>query len=383
MRESKRVDLLATFRSHQTLNPDPACSLRIQATPGIEAEHAARELSSVTGPGLDLKRNTSQGAVCFELIGSYTALLRFVEGETTSSKPGGVRHAAAEAIRNWKRREFELELPRDRCWRLGEGASILGILNTTPDSFSDGAQFLEVDAAIAHGLKMLEDGADAIDVGGESTRPGSASVHQDDEISRVAPVIAGLRRLTDCPISIDTSKAEVARVALEEGADIINDVTGLTGDEGMAALAAHRRVPVVIMHMRGTPQTMQDDPRYDDPVGEILRWLRDRRRAVEAEGIDPGRTILDPGIGFGKRSKDNLALIRDVNEFRSLGSPVLIGLSRKSFLGKLLGRSVEDREAGTLVANSFCALGGVSIIRTHHIPNAREMSKVLAALRPS
>lgn len=197
----------------------------------------------------------------------------------------------------------------------------------------------------------------------------------------MAPVVAGLRKITDHPISVDTSKREVARVALEEGADIVNDVTALEGDPGMVSLLRDRPVPVVLMHKKGEPLTMQDDPRYDDATAEILMYLARRLLDVEAAGIARERTLVDPGIGFGKRSRDNLALLRNANEFCSLGRPLLVGLSRKSFLGRVLGKSVGDREAGTLVANTLAVLHGASVIRTHNIPNARELKRLLAAVR--
>ena len=273
---------------------------------------------------------------------------------------------------------YALELPGGRTWSLGGRVQILGILKTTPDSFSDGGLRTDPEIAVRYALEMIEDGADAIDVGGESTRPGAEPVPVDEEIRRVVPVIAGIRRHdSGVPISVDTFKASVARAALDEGADIVNDVTALEGDSDMVTLLRDRPVPVVLMHMQGDPSTMQVNPSYEDVVAEIVRYLSDRIETVEREGISRNRVIVDPGFGFGKRSDDNLGLLRNIREFAKLGCPVLVGLSRKSFLGSLLGKTVEDREAGTLVANTVATLAGASIIRTHHVPNARELARVL------
>ena len=290
---------------------------------------------------------------------------------------GELRESMRRAFERWSSDSHVLDLPRDRTWHLGRRVQILGILNATPDSFSDGVLYDTKQAAVRHALQMLEDGADAIDVGGESTRPGSRPVPADEEIRRVGPVIAAIRQHSDVPISVDTSKASVARVALDEGADIVNDVTALEGDSDMVALLRDRPVPVVLMHMRGTPRTMQDAPHYDDATAEILAYLDLRLRQLEAQGISRERLVVDPGFGFGKRSVDNLGLLKNVNEFKSLGRPVLVGLSRKSFLGKVLGKSVEEREAGTLVANTLATLAGASIVRSHHVSNAREMARLL------
>ncbi len=383
--------LLVTFRSQAGPSARPPCALRIQIPEGEDVVLVENFLAGAVQGPVELRSVAVPDGVCFEIVGSYRSILDLLAVDEALEDVGQpassgtvkqrLRTAALAALRSWHRLDYHLELPGRREWRLGDGPAIMGILNVTPDSFSDGGRHLDPEHAIEHGVRLVEEGADVIDVGGESTRPGSSPVSADEEIRRVRPVVAGLRKRIDCPISIDTSKAEVARVALDEGADIVNDVTALAGDPEMAALVRERGVPAVLMHMRGRPATMQDDPRYVDPVAEILRYLARRLVELRELGIDPQRTIIDPGIGFGKRSGDNLELIRGINEFRSLGRPVLIGVSRKSFLGKLLGRSVEEREAGTLVANTYCALAGVAILRTHDVRNAREMKKLLAALR--
>ncbi|GAA5508132.1 dihydropteroate synthase [Novipirellula caenicola] len=266
----------------------------------------------------------------------------------------------------------------DRCdhWdigarqlRFGRIPLVMGILNVTPDSFSDGGRHQCVDVAVDVALQMQSDGAAIIDIGGESTRPYSDAVDCQEEITRVIPVIEKLKssgQLT-IPISIDTSKAEVARRALDAGAEIINDVTGLEGDPAMAAIASERGVGVCVMHMQGTPQTMQNDPSYDDVVGEIEAYLRERLRWCERSGIRRDRVCLDPGIGFGKTHEHNLMLLRATRRFVQLGSPLLIGHSRKGFIGHRIGDKNADRTAGTLGVSLAMAVAGAQVIRVHDV----------------
>jgi dihydropteroate synthase len=247
----------------------------------------------------------------------------------------------------------------------------MGILNVTPDSFSDGGQFLDVDAAVARGRALVAEGADLVDVGGESTRPGAAAVSEAEEIARVLPVI---RRLVDelavC-VSIDTRKACVARAAIEAGAEIINDVSGC-GDPEMIDVAASTGAGVCVMHMQGTPETMQQNPQYQDVVGEVREYLRGRRDALVAGGVELERICLDPGIGFGKTHEHNLALLRNCHELHALGCPVLVGHSRKSFLGKLLGDHAADRTQATVGVALSLAGQGVQILRVHDVRPVRE-----------
>lgn len=261
-------------------------------------------------------------------------------------------------------------MPRWRTPRrtldLTRRGAIMGVLNVTPDSFSDGGQFVDPDRAAAHALAMAADGAAIIDVGGESTRPGAASVSPAEEIARVVPVIERIRARAEILISIDTNKAAVARAAMEAGADIINDVTALAGDPGMPRVARETGAGVVLMHMLGTPATMQLDPRYDDVVGEVRDFLRQRFDAAVASGIDPERMALDPGIGFGKTPAHNLALLRRCGEFGIAGRPVLIGVSRKSFLGRVVGTSdLGDRFWPGVALTSFCRERGARLFRVH------------------
>ncbi len=250
--------------------------------------------------------------------------------------------------------------------------AILGILNVTPDSFSDGGRFGRVAHAVAHARAMVADGADAIDVGGESTRPGASPVGEAEELRRVLPVIRGIRGLV--PISIDTTKAAVAAAALEAGAAIVNDVSGATLDPGMLGVVARHGAGIILMHRRGTPQTMQRLARYRDVVAEVKRFLSARIEAALAAGIQPGAIAVDPGIGFAKTLRHNLALLAHTSEIAALGFPVVVGVSRKGFLGKLLGQPPEKRVEGTLAASLIAVAGGARGIRVHDVaPMARAL----------
>jgi len=243
---------------------------------------------------------------------------------------------------------------------------VMGILNVTPDSFSDGGHFFAQDAALKQAKQMVADGAAIIDVGGESTRPGAAIVPVEEEIARVVPVIEAIQSELAVPISIDTSKPEVMRAAVSAGAGLINDVQALRV-EGALAAAVDLAVPVCLMHAQGTPQTMQDDPRYEAVVDEVMAFLLERVAVCEAAGIDKSQLILDPGFGFGKRAKHNLRLMKYLNRLVALDLPVLIGVSRKSIIGKLLNVTVEERLAGSLALASIAVWQGAKIVRTHDV----------------
>lgn len=255
---------------------------------------------------------------------------------------------------------------------LGHRTCIMGILNVTPDSFSDGGKFFNFQHAINRAKQMVEEGADIIDIGGESSRPNAAPVSSDEEIRRVVPVVEELVKHINVPISVDTVKAEVARRALDAGAAIINDITALTGDPDMAKVVADYDVPVVLMHMKGTPGTMQNSPSYEDPVGEISAYLRDAITRAEAAGIAREKIIVDPGIGFGKTLGHNYTILKHLKNFEALGVPILMGTSRKSFIRKTLeenGREVpmEEIELGTQATVSASILGGAHIVRVHDV----------------
>jgi dihydropteroate synthase len=248
----------------------------------------------------------------------------------------------------------------------------MGILNVTPDSFSDGGEVTDRDAAVKKGLRLIEQGADILDIGGESTRPGSDPVPLEEELRRVVPVVEQLANQTDVPISVDTTKAEVARQSLAAGAAIINDISGLTFDPEMIPLAAETGAGVICMHIQGTPQTMQDNPTYDDVVVDLKIWFQERLQELLSAGIEPGSIVLDPGIGFGKTAEHNLQILSHIREFQDLGYPVLIGHSRKRFLSKLLGRDVEERLAGTVGVSIALASQAVEIIRLHDVEANRD-----------
>ena len=246
--------------------------------------------------------------------------------------------------------------------------TIMGIVNVTPDSFSDGGLYTDAGAAIAHGLELEAEGAGILDIGGESTRPGADPVAADEELRRVVPVIEGLHeRGVRARISADTSKATVAAAALEAGATLVNDVTALRGDPAMAELVAARGVDCCLMHMLGEPRTMQADPRYDDVVSEVKAFLEQRMAFAVAQGVAEERILLDPGIGFGKTAEHNLELLARVDELVALGRPVVIGTSRKSFLGRITGRAVDDRLAGTVATNVLAYERGARVFRVHDV----------------
>jgi dihydropteroate synthase len=255
----------------------------------------------------------------------------------------------------------------------------MGVVNVTPDSFSDGGEFLDSRRAIEHAVELVREGADVLDIGGESTRPGAAAVGADEERRRVVPVLEGLVGV-GVPISIDTSKAAVAEAALDAGATWVNDVTALRGDPDLAALCAERRCEVVLMHMLGDPRTMQDDPRYDDVVDDVKAFLAGRVEAAVAAGVDEQRIWVDPGIGFGKTVEHNLELLRRLGELRELGRPVLLGASRKSFIGKITGRDPQDRVGGTIATTVAGATQGAAAVRVHDVAATRDALATVAAI---
>jgi dihydropteroate synthase len=264
---------------------------------------------------------------------------------------------------------------------LGPRTLIMGILNVTPDSFSDGGLFFDKEKAIAQGLKMVEEGADFLDIGGESTRPGSKPVDDGEEIGRVVPVIASLSRQVKVPISIDTRKSVVARKAIDAGAQIINDVSGLSYDPELAAVAAKEDLPIVLMHIRGVPETMQKDVHYSSLFSEILQTLKRAVQKAESAGVDPGQILVDPGIGFGKGLEDNLRIIRNLSELRILGKPILLGTSRKTFIGKILDAGVEDRLEGTLSSTVAGVMNGAHVIRCHDVLPVKKAIAIADAIR--
>jgi dihydropteroate synthase len=253
---------------------------------------------------------------------------------------------------------------------------LMGVVNVTPDSFSDGGLYLDPSTAIAHGRALAGAGATILDVGGESTRPGAAPVTADEEMRRVEPVVAALAGVAE-EISVDTSKATVAEAALDAGASIVNDVTALRGDPEMAALVADRGAGLVLMHMAGDPRTMQVNPEYGDVVAEVRDFLAARLEAAVAAGVEESRIWLDPGIGFGKTVRHNLELLRGIPELATLGRPILLGTSRKSFIGRTDGSETDERLGGTIATSILAALAGVTILRVHDV---REMSQAMSVV---
>ncbi len=268
---------------------------------------------------------------------------------------------------------------RDRTFDLDGRPRVMGVLNVTPDSFSDGGRYLEPRAALQHAQRMIDEGADLIDVGAESTRPGSAPVPAAEQWRRLEPVLRGLAAL-EVAVSVDTASADVARRALAAGADVINDVAAL-GDPDMAKVVADAGAGLVLMHMRGTPATMQQNPRYDDVVAEVRAWLAGRAAAARAAGIEAERIALDPGIGFGKTLSHNLALIAGLPALRAAGHPLLVGLSRKRFIGVVLDTGIEGRLEGGLAAGAVAVYAGADILRTHDVQATVRAARMAAALR--
>lgn len=258
---------------------------------------------------------------------------------------------------------------------------VMGILNITPDSFSDGGRFFSLESAVERALEMEREGADIIDIGGESTRPNAPAVGAAEELDRVVPVIEALAGKISLPISIDTYKAEVARAACAAGAEIINDVSGLFWDPGMAAAVAEADAGVVVMHTRGTPDRMQQDTEYRDLLGEVKRYLAESLAKAEAAGVKAERVVVDPGIGFGKSIEGNLELIRRLQEFSSLGRPVLIGSSRKAFIRRIVGESDAAKLFGTAATVAVSVMNGASIVRVHDVAAMRDVAVMARALR--
>jgi dihydropteroate synthase len=269
---------------------------------------------------------------------------------------------------------------RDRTFEFGHRPLVMGIVNVTPDSFSDGGAFLDRQSAVDHALRLVEEGADILDIGGESTRPGAVPVPLEEELARVVPVVKDLSGRITVPISIDTMKAEVARQCLEAGAAIVNDVSGFRDLEMIRAARKHR-AGVVVMHMRGTPQTMQADPRYQDVVREVGEFFEERMRALAEGGVPPEAVCLDPGIGFGKTQEHTLELLSNLGEYSRIGRPICLGVSRKGFIGIICGRARHERLAGSLaIATIAAARGQAHVLRVHDVAATRDAALLLEAI---
>ncbi len=282
------------------------------------------------------------------------------------------------SIQNAMKHEPRWEF-NDRALDFNDGPFIMGILNVTPDSFSDGGKYLNREKALEQALKMVDAGADIIDIGGESTRPGAVSVSAAEEIERVIPVIDEIRKQSDTIISIDTYKSDVAEAALKAGAHMINDISGGTFDKNMGRVAGDAGCPMVVMHIKGTPKNMQKNPYYEDVIEEIYDYFWDRIKVLNSQHVT--KIIIDPGVGFGKRLEDNLAIIKDLKDFEYLTCPVMAGLSRKSFLGQITGKDTAHRLAGTQAANYAALESGANILRVHDVAETRDLVSVFKYLR--
>ena len=342
-----------------TCAEDPSAALFPRYTPG---DQAAR-------PGTAL------------LSGARDQLLRLAHGARERPDLSGLAEALERLLSLGETPEATLLGDRRFVW--GERTYLMGVLNVTPDSFSDGGLSTSLERAVAHGLALAAAGADLVDVGGESTRPGAAEVPVEEELGRVLPVIQALRAQSDVPLSIDTRRAAVAGAALAAGATLVNDVTGFLGDEALAAVTAQAGAAACLMHMKGTPRTMQQSPIYEDLVAEVLEGLRTSVARAETAGIPRGRIWVDPGIGFGKTFEHNLFLLRHLPELRLLGCPVVLGTSRKAFLGALLGgKPPQQRLLGTVASVVAAAVeGGVDVVRVHDVAEVREALAVVEAIR--
>ncbi len=272
-------------------------------------------------------------------------------------------------------------LAKRHAFEIGERVYTMGVLNVTPDSFSDGGQFAEVDSAVSKALEMVQEGADIIDIGGESSRPGSDPVSQEKELNRVLPIIERLREQSDIPISIDTYKSAIAAAALDSGADIVNDISGLRFDEDMITVVRERKAGLIIMHMKGSSKHMQDNPHYEDVIQEIYDFLKERTHYAINNGIEKEYIAIDPGIGFGKRLIDNYDILDRFHEFTSLGYPLLIGASRKSFIGTTLDVPVNERLEGSLASLALAIEGGVAIVRVHDVKETVRFMKMYETIR--
>ncbi len=270
---------------------------------------------------------------------------------------------------------------RSKTLEMGLKTLVMGVVNVTPDSFSDGGKFADFENAAAGAARLIAEGADVLDIGGESTRPFSEPVSLDVELTRVIPLIRKIRESSGIPISVDTTKSEVARQAIEAGADIINDISALRFDPAMVDVAAATGAPLILMHMRGSPGDMQKNPRYSSLFSEIIAFLEERIQFASDHGVDRARILVDPGIGFGKTVAHNLAVIRDIEIFHSLDCPIVLGASRKRFIGTILDRPPLEREVGTAVAHTFGIIGGVHVVRVHDVAFHKQSVLLADALR--
>ena len=378
---------LSTSAREALLEKLPHAQVLLTGLSPQEARFLQSLHEAATAPGLeelptwvpgDAKARPGTGL----LTGRKAQLHRLLAAARTEAPPLTELASALERALEAGRAPAALELG-GRTFAWGTRTYVMGVVNVTPDSFSDGGRFFDAEAAITHGMALAEAGADLLDVGGESTRPGSQPVAAEEELARVLPVIQGLCARTSVPLSVDTTKATVAREVLKAGAHLINDITGFRSDAELPRVVAEAGAACCLMHIQGTPATMQQAPRYDDVVDEVLAFLEDAVTRAEAAGVPRGRILLDPGIGFGKTFNHNLFLLRRLGELRVLGLPLLVGTSRKGFLGKLTGgKPAAERLAATLGSvAAVAALRGADVVRVHDVAEARDALAVVDAIR--
>ena len=344
---------------------------RVLVVEGLDGNRAARAAELIEESGGRAVRDGDR------LVWSATPKAQAILLDRLNQEPtlAAFTVAVSLALARWNEPSNDVPLPGGGVLSLSQRVHVMGILNVTPDSFSDGGRFLDPAAAVEQGLRLAEEGADILDVGGESSRPGAEPVSAEAEAERVVGVVEALAAKSGLPVSIDTSKSVVARAALDAGAQIVNDVAAGRFDPALLGVAAERRAPIVLMHMSGEPRTMQKDPRYADVVGEITAFLAERAEAALAAGVTRDRIVVDPGFGFGKTREHNLVLLRRLREFRSLGFPILVGTSRKSFVGAAIGDlPVDQRGEGTAATVALAVVNGASIVRVHDV---REMARVV------
>jgi len=357
-------------------------NLKVEGIDPRTANLLKQEMLSVGGDaaldrrGLDCS-STSTGALLMGTEKQFEKLFSKLE-QYPDLQPFG--QSLKEILRNLSRAHYTIRC-RKRTFTLGKQTLLMGVLNVTPDSFSDGGIFFDKEKAIARGLKMVEEGANFIDIGGESTRPGSKPLGLDEELRRVIPVIEFLAKEVDVPISIDTYKSAVAKKAIEAGAQLINDISGLHLDPSLSQVAAKEDVPLVLMHIRGNPETMQKNIHYESLFSEIIQYLKDSIQRAESAGVASEQIIIDPGIGFGKTVEDNLLILKNLQEFKILGKPLLLGTSRKSFIGKILNADVTERLEGTLSTIVAGVLNGAHIIRCHDVIQVKRAITIADAVR--
>jgi dihydropteroate synthase len=357
-------------------------NLRVEGIDPRAANLLKQEMLSLGGDAALDKRgfDCSAPETAAMLMGTQKQLERLLSKLEQYPHLQTLTDSIREALQNLFKTHFPLRC-RKRTFTLGKRTLVMGILNITPDSFSDGGLYFEKEKAVAHGVRMFEEGADLLDVGGESTRPGSKPLGLEEELRRVIPVVESLAKVVDVPISIDTYKSPVAQRAIEAGAEIINDISGLNFDPAIVQVAVKEKVPLILMHMRGIPETMQKDVRYDSLFSEILNYLKESIIRAESGGVDPQQIIIDPGIGFGKTVEDNLKIIKNLTEFRVLGKPILLGTSRKTFIGKILNAGTGERLEGTLSSIAIAAFNGAHIIRCHEVLQAKRTTAIADAVR--